>query len=521
MTDRSFSIGSRRNLSWTAPLCFAALSVAASGAIPQGDEMGKLQDRPLGDFESAADVGVPGVTGSTTYNPTTQEYTMSASGTDLWEARDEFHFAWKKIKGDFIVTARGHFVTAGGHNFKKFGWIARTSLDANSAHVNAMVHANGRASLQYRRAAGAKTNEQVSKSKGPDVFQLERTGNKFIASFAKFGEPFIREEVTSLQLPDELYVGLFTCSHIHDNLQTAVIQDVRITIPAKADFIPYTDYIGSNLEILDVETGRREIVYHVSDSLQAPNWTPDNKALIYSRNGGVYRFDLATRQPTLIDTGEATHNNNDHVISPDGRWLGISNNVREEQNKSIVYVVPIEGGHPRRITPQGHSYLHGWSPDGKLLIFAGQRNNVFDIYSIPVAGGDERRLTDGRAYNDGCEYSPDGNYIYFNSTRSGTMQLWRMRPDGSQLERVTHGEFNDWFPHLSPDGKQIALLSFLTDIDPQDHPFYRHVYLRLMPASGGEPKVIAYVYGGQGTINVPSWSPDGHRLAFVSNTAGE
>ena len=235
----------------------------------------------------------------------------------------------------------------------------------------------------------------------------------------------------------------------------------------------------------------------------------------------MYRFDLAARQPTLIDTGEATHNNNDHVISPDGRWLGISNNVREEQNKSIVYVVPIEGGHPRRITPQGHSYLHGWSPDGKLLIFAGQRNNVFDIYSIPVAGGDERRLTDGRAYNDGCEYSPDGNYIYFNSTRSGTMQLWRMRPDGSQLERVTHGEFNDWFPHLSPDGKQIALLSFLTDIDPQDHPFYRHVYLRLMPASGGEPKVIAYVYGGQGTINVPSWSPDGHRLAFVSNTAGE
>jgi TolB protein len=483
--------------------------------------MATVEQKLVGVFESAADVGMPGVAGSTTYDAKTQEYTMSASGTDLWEASDEFHFAWKKIKGDFIVTARAHFITEGGHTFKKFGWIARTGLDANSSHVNAMVHANGRASLQYRRTAGAKTNEQVSKSKGPDVFQLERKGNKFIASFAKFGEPFIREELADLQLPDELYVGLFTCSHIHDNVQTAVIQDVRITIPAKDDFIPYTDYIGSNLEILDVETGRREIVYHVSDSLQAPNWTHDNKALIYSRNGGVYRFDLATRQPTLIDTGEATRNNNDHVISPDGRWLGISNNVREEQNKSIVYIVPIEGGPPRRITPQGHSYLHGWSPDGKLLIFAGQRNSVFDIYSIPVAGGDERRLTDGVAYNDGCEYSPDGKYIYFNSTRSGTMQLWRMQPDGSRIERVTTGEFNDWFPHFSPDGKEIAFLSFLTDIDPQGHPFYRHVYLRLMPASGGEPKVIAYLYGGQGTINVPSWSPDGRRLAFVSNTAGE
>jgi TolB protein len=99
------------------------------------------------------------------------------------------------------------------------------------------------------------------------------------------------------------------------------------------------------------------------------------------------------------------------------------------------------------------------------------------------------------------------------------MQIWRMKPDGSDQEQVTDDEYNNWFPHISPDGKWIVLLSFLkSEVAPADHPFYKHVYIRLMPAAGGKPKVIAYVYGGQGTINVPSWSPDSKRIAFVSNT---
>ena len=64
------------------------------------------------------------------------------------------------------------------------------------------------------------------------------------------------------------------------------------------------------------------------------------------------------------------------------------------------------------------------------------------------------------------------------------MQLWRMKPDGSDKERVTHSDTNDWFAHISPDGTQIVYLSFLSDIKPEEHPFYRQVYLRLMP---GEP----------------------------------
>ncbi len=98
------------------------------------------------------------------------------------------------------------------------------------------------------------------------------------------------------------------------------------------------------------------------------------------------------------------------------------------------------------------------------------------------------------------------------------MKIWRMKPDGREQQQMTFDEYNDWFPHISPDGKSMVIISYPTDIDPADHPFYKRVYLRIMPTEGGEPTVIAYLYGGQGTINVPSWSPDGKKIAFVSNS---
>jgi Tol biopolymer transport system component len=165
------------------------------------------------------------------------------------------------------------------------------------------------------------------------------------------------------------------------------------------------------------------------------------------------------------------------------------------------------------------SYAHGWSPDGKFLVYTGGRNGKFDIYKMSSDGtGEEIRLTDSVGLNDGPEYTPDGKYIYFNSTRGGRMQLWRMKPDGQEQEPVTHDEYNNWFPHISPDGKWIAFLSFSGEIAPAEHPYYKQVYLRLMPAAGGPARVIAYVYGGQGTMNVPSWSPDSTKIAFVSNS---
>ena len=491
-------------------LTLAMLGICALTALSQTPNYGL--------FENHSDVGRVKNSGEVRYDSKRQEYTISGSGTNMWLGTDEFHLVWKRMKGNFILTTLAQFLGKGVEPHRKIGWIVRKSLDSDSAHVTAVVHGDGRTSLQFRRSSGAITEEKIFGIKDASVLQLERKGDTYTASMARFGEPFVSEGIPALDLGDEVYVGLYVCSHNKDVVEKAVFSNVRITIPARDNFVPYRDYIGSDLEILDVAEGSRRTIYHVDDSLQAPNWTRDGKALIYNRNGRLYRFDLSNRIPTEINTGFAIRNNNDHVLSFDGKMLAISHHVSEEQNQSNVFTVPVKGGTPKRITTTGPSYLHSWSPDGKFLVFTGGRNNEFDIYKISVNGGEETNLTTTVGLDDGPEYTPDGKYIYFNSTRTGLMQLWRMRPDGSEQEQVTSDQFNNWFPHISPDGKWIVFLSFLNIVKPEDHPFYKHVYIRLMPISGGPAKVIAYVYGGQGTINVPSWSPDSKRVAFVSNS---
>lgn len=491
-------------------LTLAMLGICALTALSQTPNYGL--------FENHSDVGRVKNPGEIRYDSKRQEYTISGSGTNMWLGTDEFHLVWKRMKGNFILTTLAQFVGKGVEPHRKIGWIVRKSLDSDSPHVTAVVHGDGRSSLQFRRSNGAITEEKIFGIKDASVLQLERKGDTYTASMARFGEPFVSEGIPALNLGDEVYVGLYVCSHNKDVVEKAVFSNVRITIPARDNFVPYRDYIGSDLEILDVAEGSRRTIYHVDDSLQAPNWTRDGKALIYNRNGRLYRFDLSNGTPAEINTGFAIRNNNDHVLSFDGKMLAISHHVSEEQNQSNVFTVPVKGGTPKRITTTGPSYLHSWSPDGKFLVFTGGRNNEFDIYKISVNGGEETNLTTTVGLDDGPEYTPDGKYIYFNSTRTGLMQLWRMRPDGSEQEQVTSDQFNNWFPHISPDGKWIVFLSFLNDVKPEDHPFYKHVYIRLMPISGGPAKVIAYVYGGQGTINVPSWSPDSKRVAFVSNS---
>jgi TolB protein len=480
----------------------------------------------LGDFESSTDVGDPAVAGWARYDDVTQTYTLAAGGTNMWLDRDEFHFLWKKMRGDFVVRARVEFLGPGVDPHCKAGWIVRPSLDANAPYADTAAHAgDGLTSLQFRRSAGAETEQIVLPVTHADVLQFERRGRTYVFSAARYGEPFVSAELPELDLGDDVLVGLFLCSHRADVQEKAIFRDVRIIRPPQVGYVPYRDYIGSHLEILNVHTGRLQRIHSSAEPFEAPNWTPDGAALIYNISGSgagrgrLERFDLAKRMSTPIDTGFANRNNNDHVLSFDGSMLGISHHAAEHHGQSMIYTLPVTGGTPQLITARGPSYLHGWSPDGQWLVYTGGRENKYDIYKIPAGGGDEIRLTDSPGLSDGPEFSPDGRSIYFNSTRTGTMQIWRMREDGSNQEQVTNDEFNNWFPHLSPDGQWIAFLSYRSEVKPADHPYYQHVYIRLMPVAGGPARVIAYVYGGQGTINVPSWAPDSRRLAFVSNSA--
>lgn len=482
------------------------------------------QEGTLGQFEAHGDIGNPQLAGAASYEAANQEYTLAAAGTNMWLGRDQFHFVWKRMRGDFILRTRVAFEGPGADAHRKAGWMVRPYLEADAPYADCAEHGDGLASLQFRRARGGNTDQVRLPITNANVLQFERRGSTFIFSAARDGESFVSGQVTNLDLGDEVHVGLYLCSHRGDVVEQAKFRDVRIIRPVKEGFRPYRDFIGSVLEILDVHTGRLEMIHSSPQPFEAPNWTPDGKALIYNLSGRaegwgrLARFDLATRMPTLINTAFAIKNNNDHVLSFGGTMLGLSDQSAPG-GQSTIYTVPVGGGVPKRITPLTPSYLHGWSPDAQWLVYTGGRSNKYDIYKIPSDGsGPEIRLTDAPGLNDGPEFTPDGKYIYFNSSRGGKMQIWRMKPDGKDQEQVTNDEFNNWFPHISPDGRWIVLISFPPEIASTDHPYYKHCYLRLLPIEGGMPKVIAYVYGGQGTLNVPSWSPDSQKIAFVSNT---
>lgn len=479
------------------------------------------QGSPIGIFDDHQDVGAVKHKGNVSYHSDDQEYLIEGSGANMWFADDQFQYLWKSIQGDFILRAKVSFVGKGVDPHRKLGWMVRNNFHSDAKHVNASIHGDGLVSLQFRKEAGGVTEEVPSTDNLPDIIQLERKGNTFIMGTAKMGQPLVKVTLEGVELNNEVFVGLYVCSHNPDVVEKAIFSNVRIVKPFDNSKEQYQNYIGSHLEVLNVETFERKVIFTSRHSIQAPNWTLDGKALIYNSNGYLYRFDLKEQKTAMLNTGFANRNNNDHVLSFDGRQIAISHHDDDDNGDSAIYTLPIEGSPaPVRVTKKGlgASYLHGWSVDAKSLLFTGNRNGQYDIYSVDIASGDETQLTNTAGLDDGPEFDPTGKYIYFNSNRTGTMQLYRMKPDGSEVEQLTFDELNDWFPHISPDGKKIVFVSFGTDVASGDHPFYKQVYIRMMSVDGGEPKILSYVYGGQGTINVPSWSPDSKKVAFVSNS---
>jgi TolB protein len=488
-----------------------------------------MAQNSVGIFTNHADIGSPKTKGDATYNQADQSYNLKGGGYNIWFGRDEFHYAYNKLKGDFILTANFKMLGKGVEAHRKIGWMVRANDGEDAAHMTATVHGDGMIALQWRRMRGAHMrdpqDEIFTKKNGTEIVQLERMNKTFIMRVAHPGEPLQEIGRTdAIEMPDEALAGIFVCSHNADVVEEGMAWNVRIEQTVPDSHNGYRDGIlSSKMEIMNVFDGKRKVVYEDKGRFEAPNWMPDGKALLFNQGGSIYTVTLTDGTPTMLNTGAAKRNNNDHVISFDGKWLAISSH-RDGMpgGGSTIYYLPITGGEPKMVTDSTPSYLHGWNLNGKEVVYTAQRiskSPVYNIYKKSINGGPEVQLTNlTKGLADGPEYSPDGKYIYYNCTVSGSMQLWRMKVDGNEQTQITFDEYNNWFAHISPDNKWIAFLSFPNTVEPADHPFYKRVMLRLMPVGGGAPKVIAYLYGGQGTINTPSWSPDSKHIAFVSNS---
>ena len=478
--------------------------------------------RALGAFTRDTDIGRVMQPGRAAYDARRRTYRVVGNGDDLWAGKDDFHFVNREIRGDVAIAATIAPITGSTDPHSKAGVMVRQDLTPDSPYADIVVHQNGHVAMQYRETRGGDTYEIEALHTGPGRFQLERQGDYvFMSIQGADGRMHHAGGGFRLSLDGTYYVGLLVCSHSDTQTKTVDFADVEITKPAPLPPISATTRVESTLETVDVTSSYRAVVYHTTDHIEAPNWSADGKTFIFNSQGRIFTLPVsgpvAGGAPAALDTGDLTHINNDHGPSPDGKWLALSDQPKGGDDPSRVYIVPMDGGEPRQLTAMGPSYWHGWSPDGKTVAIVANRNGNFDIYSVPATGGPETRLTTAPGLDDGPDYTPDGQWIYFNSVRSGNMKIWRMHPDGTQQEQVTTGDDSrDWFPHVSPDGKWIAYIAYGTDVQPGDHPANRFVSIKVMPASGGPARVVAKLFGGQGTMNVPSWSPDSTHLAFVS-----
>ncbi len=476
--------------------------------------LGSCNSEPdLGIFEGNDDIGNVGYAGSVEFDPSNSSYTVSGSGTNMWFDSDELHYVWKKVSGDISIAADIDWVGEGLDAHRKACLIFRQDLDTTSVYVDVAVHGNGLTSIQYRGEKGDITREVQANRSAPDRVRIEKRGDYFSMLMASGDNPLsFSGGMFELPLAEPFYIGLGVSAHNNETIETAIFSNVIIeSIVPKPDSMKK---IQSTLETIAIASFDRRVVYQTDSHIEAPNWTPDGSTLIYNSRGLLYKIPVEGGTPELIPTGFAKRINNDHGISPDGTQLVISDGT--ETGRSLIYTLPIEGGDPKKITPLSPSYWHGWSPDGKTLTYCAERNDNYDVYTIPVEGGKEKRLTSAEGLDDGPEYSPDGQYIYFNSVRTGTMQIWRMKADGSDQEQLTTDELNDWFAHPSPDGKWIVYVTFGKDVPAGSHPPEKDVMLRIMNLETKKVRIMAKLFGGQGTINVPSWSPDSEHVAFVS-----
>ena len=302
------------------------------------------QNPILGIFDGHTDIGNLSKTGTVKFNTNSEEYKIGGSGHNMWENIDDFHFVWKKLTGNFIIKANFNFIGEGVNPHRKVGLMARNSLEANSPYADICVHGDGLTSLQYRTSIDGITDEKISKLTAANILYFERNNSNYTMMVAKEGEIYSDTVSIDLNLGNEVYVGLFICSHDNNVYEEAIFSNVRITIPADEDFVPYEDYIGSRLEIIDISSKLRKVLLNSKTPIESPNWFSVGNSIHYNGGGKLYEYSLDNNHSQLVNTEFATSINNDHVVSPDNKTIGISNHVKDVPDD---YVKTVNKGHGR------------------------------------------------------------------------------------------------------------------------------------------------------------------------------
>jgi hypothetical protein len=502
-----------------------ATGVSAQAPAPARPGAAPARTGPaIGAFDAHADIGTVLHAGSAAFDAASGTYTIEGSGENVWGTADALHFVWAKLEGDVALEADVAFVGAGSNPHRKAMLMIRQGLEADAAYVDAAVHGDGLTSIQFRAAKGGPTQEVQSNVAGPARVRVEKQGDYarlyvLDRAGASAGQPLqFSGGAARVAFEGPIYVGLGVCAHEKDEVVTARFSNVQLqkTLPPATK--PPVLYSTLETVPLGGNSTDRRVQYVSPTRFEAPNWFPDGKAWLVNSGGQLLKIPMGGGPVETVNTGSRRRSNNDHGISKDGTLIAISDQTEGSTatggGPSRIYTLPIGGGEPTLVTPNAPSYWHGISPDGKTLAYCAQRNGEFDVYTIPAGGGEETRLTTATGLDDGPEYSPDGQWIYFNSVRTGLMQIWKMKPDGSEQTQVTNDEFNNWFAHPSPDAKYLVFLSY--DRSVTGHPANQDVRLRRMTLATGQITTVARFFGGQGTQNVPNWSPDGRSVAFVT-----
>jgi hypothetical protein len=475
------------------------------------------QPGALGVFEGQSDVGVVQPAGTASFDTATGVYAVASAGWDMWAANDAFHMVWKKMSGDLSLTADIQLAAPGAGSIpnRKAFLMIRQTLDPDSMYAHVAVHGTGMTALQYRHDKGNTTQTVTVDLSTPQTVRLEKRGDTITLFVSMKGEPLHQVGATiKLHFAEPFYVGMGMCSHRDGALEKAAFSHVELkTLAAPQNPAPKALYSTLRTIAIDNDLRFESVVLTGKMHMEAPNWSRDGKTLIFDRDGKMWTVPVAGGEPSVIDVGNATGCNGSHGLSPDGKWLAITC-MTPDHPGNRVYIIPSGGGTPRMVTPNPDSYFHSWSPDGKTIAFARGAHGGVTILSIPVEGGQEVALTKGDRVDDDPDYSPDGQYIYFNSDRAGGMEIFRMRPDGSHVEQMTFDERINWTAHPSPDGKSVLILSFAKGTTA--HPANKDVTLRILDLPTGKVRDLVEIVGGTGTENVPNWSPDGKRFAFVS-----